>query len=335
MAHIGRQRVEHVLHLRGLLLQLLDQLVERLRRVVAEHIAVLLHELVEVRLLAAAALLEHFVEVLEHLAHAIHILVGHVLDHLREIVEEGVHHRLLQLLEQLVVTLFGLAVLEFVLAQAGDLARRVLRQVVDLLLFAFESLAQRLGEPLLFLVGQAAVLLLSLLLFGLPSGLLARLRLFLAGFGRLRARADFVQPIAERALLKIKDFIQLALDVLENRRQIEAIERVAALLAQLLQQIAQAVGTLAVGRAHAALQHAAQRLLEIAEVHQVVGQRLQYIVGVELGDVLRSIPLAVAEAVGHRRLSLLLRRRSFGTPAAQFRRGRRRRARSYPCSAAC
>ena len=292
------------MHLRGLLLQLLDQLVERLRRIVAEHIAVLLHELVEVRLLAAAALLEHLVEVLEHLAHAIHILVGHVLDHLREIVEEGVHHRLLQLLEQLVVTLFGLAVFEFVLAQAGDLARRVFRQLVDLLLFAFQTLAQRFGEPLLLLVGQAAVLLLSLLLLGLPLGLLARLRLFLARFGRLGARADFVQPIAERALLEIQDLVQLALDVLEDRRQIEAVERVAALLTQLLQQIAQAVRPLPIRRAHAALQHAAQRLLQVAEIHQIVGQRLQHLVGVELGDVLRPIPLAVTEAVGHRRLSL-------------------------------
>ena len=99
LAHVGGQRIEHVLHLRSLLLHLLDQLVERLRRVVAEHVAVLVHEAVEVGLLAATALLQHLVEVLHHLPRPVHVLFRHVLQHLREVVEEGVHHRLLQLFE--------------------------------------------------------------------------------------------------------------------------------------------------------------------------------------------------------------------------------------------
>ena len=58
---------------------LLDQLVERLRRVVAEEVAVLLHEAVEVGLAAGHLLGEHLVEVADHLLHARHVFGRHVL----------------------------------------------------------------------------------------------------------------------------------------------------------------------------------------------------------------------------------------------------------------
>ena len=54
-----------------LALHLLDQLVEGLRRVVAEEVAVLLHEGVEVRLAALHLVLQHLVEVADHLLHAL------------------------------------------------------------------------------------------------------------------------------------------------------------------------------------------------------------------------------------------------------------------------
>ena len=55
--------------------QLLEQLVEGLR-VAGEHVAVLLHELLEARVerLAPLALLEHLVEGVEGVAHARHLL---------------------------------------------------------------------------------------------------------------------------------------------------------------------------------------------------------------------------------------------------------------------
>ena len=73
----------------------------------------------------------------------------------------------------------------------------------------------------------------------------------------------------------------------------------AALLAQLLQQVAQALGAVAHGVAHAALQQVAQGVLQVAEVHQVVGQGVEDIVRVERRDFLRAVPLRVAISNDH------------------------------------
>jgi len=53
----------------------------------------LLHELVEVGLLAGQAVLEHLVEVADHVLHALKVFGGHVCDLLVHVLEEGVHHR--------------------------------------------------------------------------------------------------------------------------------------------------------------------------------------------------------------------------------------------------
>ena len=108
---------------------------------------------------------------------------------------------------------------------------------------------------------------------------------------RLRAGADFVQAIVERVPLHIQDLVELSLNVVKDRGEVEAFELLPPLLTQSLQQVAHAVGAVAVGCADAALHHVAQRLLQIAEREQVVGERLQDIVGVERRNVLRAIPL--------------------------------------------
>ena len=167
-----------------------------------------------------------------------------------------------------------LVVLELVLLQFLHLSGRVLRQTVDLLLLAFQPLAQGFLEPLHFVLGQRRGLLLPALLTGLLTLLLfAHLTLgltlligaaghLLAGWLlRLGSRTDFVQPIIQRVPLHIQDFFELALDVVEDRGQVEAFELLATLLPQSLQQVAHAVGAVAVGRANPALHHVAQRLL--------------------------------------------------------------------------
>jgi len=126
LAHVGRHGVEQVLHLRHLALHLLDQLFEILGRVVAEKVAVLLHELVEVRLAAGHLLGEHLVQVADHVLHALHVLGRHVRDLGLEVAEEGIHHGLLQHLHKLLELRLGLGVHELVVLQLFHLAAEVL-----------------------------------------------------------------------------------------------------------------------------------------------------------------------------------------------------------------
>ena len=126
-----------------------------MRRVVAEHVAVLVHEGVEVRLLAAHALDQHVVEVAQHLLHALDVALGHLVDHLRDILEERLGHGLLELLEQLLEFVSRLLVEELVALQRLDLARRLLGHLFEELLLALDDAAQHLGEVLL--LGGAAL----------------------------------------------------------------------------------------------------------------------------------------------------------------------------------
>ena len=241
--------------------------------------------------------------------------------------------------------------------------------MLDLVLFALESLAQGFLETIHLVFGQRRGLLLAALLAclgvapltrfaGAPTVGGSKFLLLTRRLLRFRARADFVQPIIQRVALQVEDFVELALDVVEDRGEVEAFELLASLLAQTLEQVAHAVGAIAVGRADAALHHVAQGLLQIAEGEQIVGERLQDVVGVEGGNVLRAIPLRVSESGGHghflRTVWESLRSgtplclwhlppeggemtrkghspHSVGRSPAQSRRGRRRCRRRRPC----
>ena len=101
--------------------------------------------------------------------------------------------------------------------------------------------------------------------------------------------------VVERVALDVEDLFELVLDVLKDGAEIEAVELLAPLLAELLEQVAQPVHAVAVRRAHAALHQVAQRVLQVTEVHQVVGQTLEHVVGVERRNLLSPIPLGVAK----------------------------------------
>ena len=85
----------------------LEQLVEGLR-VLREEVAEALHELLEVGLLAALALLEHLVERGQHVLHARHVLGRHVLHRPGHLVDVALHQLLAELVEQLLEPLAGL-----------------------------------------------------------------------------------------------------------------------------------------------------------------------------------------------------------------------------------
>ena len=79
-----------------------------MRRVRSEHVAELLHELVESGILSGDALDEHLVQRPDHLLHALEIARGHVPDHLLDVLEEGLRHAALELIHQLVELLLGI-----------------------------------------------------------------------------------------------------------------------------------------------------------------------------------------------------------------------------------
>ena len=73
LALLGRHGVQHVLGGLHLARQLFHQLFERLR-VLGEEVAELLHELLELLVLAVVVTLNHFVQRLHHFFHARHVL---------------------------------------------------------------------------------------------------------------------------------------------------------------------------------------------------------------------------------------------------------------------
>ena len=103
-----------------------------------------------------------------------------------------------------------------------------------------------------------------------------------------------VEALVQGVALLLEDLLEALLDVLEGGREVEPVEGLAALLAQLLQQVAQALRAVAHGVAHAALQQVAQGVLQVTEVHQVIGEGIEDIVRIEGRDFLRAVPLGVA-----------------------------------------
>ncbi len=109
------------------------------------------------------------------------------------------------------------------------------------------------------------------------------------------------------------DLVEALLDVLEDGAEVVLVELLAALLAQLLEEVAQALHALAHRVAHAALHQVAERVLQVAEVHQVVGQAGEDVIGVERGYVLGAVPLGVLVSEDH---STLLVRPLYATQNA-------------------
>ena len=86
--HGHHQRL-HGGHLR---LHLLHEIVERSRRRVAEHVGVLVHEGVEIGLLARNLLHERVVQLARHVLHALEIALGQLPHHPFNVPEERLRH---------------------------------------------------------------------------------------------------------------------------------------------------------------------------------------------------------------------------------------------------
>jgi hypothetical protein len=125
----GRHAVEQRLHLRRLLPELLEELVEAFHA--GEILAPLVLEGLEVRLAPLRPLAQHLVEVAEHLAHPRHVLGAHVLEPLLHALHEGLEHLLLEGLHQLPEHAVGVGVHELVALQPAHPSSGVLGQGVE------------------------------------------------------------------------------------------------------------------------------------------------------------------------------------------------------------
>jgi len=78
-----------------------------------------------------------------------------------------------------------------------------------------------------------------------------------------------------------QNFVHALPDVLHHGREIVAVEHLAPSLAESPQQLLEAGEALSLVVLKAALEQVAQRLLQVAEVHEVIGDRMQQVVGVQ------------------------------------------------------
>jgi hypothetical protein len=167
-------------------LHLRDEVIERLRRVVPEHVAELLHEGVEVRLLPAHLLHEHVVERLHHVLHALQVARGHLFHHLGDVLEEVLRHGLPQLLHELLEAVLCLWVQELVVLQFLHLARSVRRQRLEEVALPLGDALEHLAELLLVAAGALLALAGRALFTALRPALLAG-----SLFPALAARSPF------------------------------------------------------------------------------------------------------------------------------------------------
>ncbi len=127
-ALITTHRVEHALHLRLFLLQLLDELVQGFDA--REELAPLVHEAGKVRLAPAGLLVQHLVEIAQHVLHGAQVLGRHVLKGLLHALELLLHDLPPQLLHKLLEHLPRVGIHEVVVLEPLDLTGHVIGQLV-------------------------------------------------------------------------------------------------------------------------------------------------------------------------------------------------------------
>ena len=90
--------------------------------------------------------------------------------------------------------------------------------------------------------------------------------------------------------LLVDDVGELTGDLVVDAAEVEALEPVAAGCTQALQQLAQPGDLFAVGRSQTVVHQPAQRGVDVTVLDQVVGDRGEDVVGVQLEATLRAVP---------------------------------------------
>src|SRR5262249_11800582 len=93
------------------------------------------------------------------------------------------------------------------------------------------------------------------------------------------------------------DLVLLLLDVLQRRAQVVLLELLLPPLPEALEHVLDA-RYWRLWILDAPLEHAPERVPEVAVRHQVVGHGSQEVVGVEVGELLRPVPARISEEPG-------------------------------------
>ena len=93
----------------------------------------------------------------------------------------------------------------------------------------------------------------------------------------------------------VDDVVEFGLDLVVDAAEVVPVETVLALLAQLFQQLAQALQPLAVAVAQALLHHPPQGAIDVAVVEEIVGQLVEDGLRVEFEALLRAVPARIGE----------------------------------------
>ncbi len=197
---------------------------------------------------------------------------AHVAERLLHVREERLEHLLLQPLQQLPEQPVRVGVHELVALQPLDARGGRLRQLVERLPVLGRGLLHRLAER-----------------FG--------------GLTLLGALPGVGHPPLDALALRLQDVVELLLDVVEDRGEIVAVELLLALSPQAVEQVLEPrhVGPVRVLRAP--LEEAPERAPRIAVRQEVVGHRLEELIGVEVVEPLAAVPARVPAQGRHRRLT--------------------------------
>ena len=240
-------------------------------RAPGKNAPVLGQELRRVRVAATDPLADQLVEVAHHLAVGGEVLRAHRPDRLGHPLDELIEDLALEPLDELIEALARVRLEEVVVLQAADPLPDVRGEAVELV------------EP-----------------FG-------RRRRGASTAGRRASRRRRVRDASSSRRstpgpLLGDDLVELAPDVAEHVVELVALEHLLAPALEPIDQVAQAghVAARRVAGPPAALHQPAERLGEVALGHDVVGERAQDLVGVEVGDLLAAVPGRVACRPGER-----------------------------------
>ena len=128
----------------------------------------------------------------------------------------------------------------------------------------------------------------------------------LAGLAGVAGLAGLVEPPLHPGSFVVDDLLELAANVAERVTELVAVQHFLSATFQAVEEIAQPheLATRRVAGSPATLHQATERLDEVALLHHVVGERVEDLVGTQVGDPLRPVPAGVAGARGQGRVGL-------------------------------
>jgi hypothetical protein len=272
---LGGHRPQQRLHGGHPLRELGDDVVEVARP--REKPAVPGEEFGRIRIAAGELLLQQLVEVADHLAVRREILGRDALDGLGQARDILVEHLLPQPLHELLESLTCRRFHEVVFLELANAAADVTGQRVELI----ETLAGHLAQHL----AQSAVV----------EGVRSRSFCRVAG---LRLRRLVEASLHAGSFLQ-HDFLELAPDVAEDVAQLVAVEQLLTSLLDPVDHVLQPRQIVArrIRRSPAAIDEPPQRGLDVTVGHHVIGELVEDLVRVEVGQRLRAVPARVTRPV--------------------------------------